>query len=349
MTHGYAGADIEALCKEAAMHSLRQILPEIDMESETIPANILENLKVTKEDFNDAFKNMAPSTLREVILESPNIHWDDIGGLEEAKQELQESVEWPMKYSDIFKHMNAKQLKGILLYGPPGTGKTMLAKAVATETQANFINVKGPEFLSKWVGESEKAVRETFRKARQASPTIIFFDEIDALTPLRGMSSDSNVTERVISQMLVEMDGLDELNEVTVIAATNRPDLLDSALLRHGRFDRMIYIPPPDQKTREEILKIHTKDRPLADDVSLEKLAEKTENYTGADLAALCNEATVLTIREHINSNGNKEDLKNLKITAKHFEEAMKKVSGVSAKDISRYSKIAEEFKNQSA
>jgi transitional endoplasmic reticulum ATPase len=254
MTHGYVGADLAALAREAAMRELRKILPTIDLESDTIPIEVLNNLHVTMADFMDAYREMQPSTLREVLLESPNVKWEDIGGLDEPKQELMESVEWPLRYGALFKHMNAVPPKGILLYGPPGTGKTMLAKAVATESQANFISVKGPEFLSKWVGESEKAVRETFRKARQAAPCVIFLDEIDAITPMRGRSSDSGVTERVISQILTEMDGLEPLHNVVVIAATNRPDMIDPALLRPGRFDRLVLIPPPDLEARKEIL-----------------------------------------------------------------------------------------------
>ncbi|HHE75573.1 MAG TPA: AAA family ATPase, partial [Candidatus Aciduliprofundum boonei] len=257
MTHGYVGADLAALVKEAAMHALRRIMPEIDMEMEKIPREILEKLVVTWDDFMDAYREMQPSTMREVLIEKPNVHWDDIGGLENVKQELREVVEWPLKYRKLFAHMKVKIPKGILLYGPPGTGKTLLAKAVATESEANFISVKGPEFLSKWVGESEKAVREVFRKARQAAPSVIFIDEIDAVAPVRGRDLGSHVTERVVSQILTEMDGLEELHNVTVIAATNRPDILDPALLRPGRFDRLIYVPVPDKKAREEIFRIH--------------------------------------------------------------------------------------------
>jgi len=304
ITHGYSGADLEALCKEAAMRALRRILPEMDLEAEGIPAEVLNKIEVTEKDFYEAFKSMSPSAMREVVIESPSVHWDEIGGLSEAKQALKESVEWPLKYADVFYHMDANPPKGILLYGPPGTGKTMLAKAVATESEANFISVKGPEFLSKWVGESEKAVRETFRKARQAAPCIIFFDEIDAITPTRGTSSDSHVTERVISQILTELDGLEELRDVTVIAATNRPDIIDPALLRPGRFDRRIYVKLPDREARKEIFRIHTRKKPLAKDVDLDKLAGKTEGYTGSDIAAVCNEAVMLAIREHINKGG---------------------------------------------
>lgn len=349
MTHGYSGADLEALCKEAAMRALRRILPEIDLEAEKIPAEILEKIEVTEKDFYEAFKSMMPSALREVVIESPNVRWDDIGGLKEVKQKLREAIEWPLKYGEIFSHMDAKPPKGILLYGPPGTGKTLLAKAVATESEANFISVKGPEFLSKWVGESERAVRETFRKARQAAPCIIFFDEIDAIAPQRGSLGDTHVTERVISQLLTEMDGLEELRDVTVIAATNRPDIIDPALLRPGRFDRLIYIPPPDKEARKEIFKIHTRKKPLAEDVDLEELAEKTEGYTGADIAAVCNEAVMAAIREYINNGGkmDKEELKKLKIHKKHFEEALKNVKPISKEELERYVEIAKKFEEE--
>lgn len=349
MTHGYSGADLAALCKEAAMRALRRILPEIDLEAEEIPAEILEKLEVTEKDFYDAFKSMSPSALREVVIETPNVHWDDIGGLHDVKQKLKEAVEWPMKYNELFSHMDAKPPKGILLYGPPGTGKTLLAKAVATESQANFISVKGPEFLSKWVGESEKAVRETFRKARQAAPCVIFFDEIDAIAPSRGGSADSHVTERVISQMLTELDGLEELRDVIVIAATNRPDIIDPALLRPGRFDRLIYIPPPDKEARKEIFKIHTRKKPLAKDVNIDELAEKTEGYTGADIAAVCNEAVMAAIREYIEKGGkmDKEEIKKLKIRKKHFEEALKNVKPLAKEELQRYVEIAEKFEKE--
>ncbi len=348
MTHGYSGADLAALCKEAAIRALRRILPEIDLEADKIPAEILNKIEVTEKDFYDAFKSMSPSALREVVIESPNVHWDDIGGLEDVKQKLKEAVEWPLKYADIFHKMDAKPPKGILLYGPPGTGKTLLAKAVATESQANFISVKGPEFLSKWVGESERAVRETFRKARQAAPCVVFFDEIDAIAPARGSIGDSHVTERVISQILTELDGLEELRDVTVIAATNRPDIIDPALLRPGRFDRLIYIPPPDKEARKEIFRIHTRKKPLAKDVSIDELAEKTDGYTGADIAAVCNEAVMAAIREYINEGKfDKEKLKNLKIHKRHFEEALKVVKPISKEDLHRYIEIAEKFEKE--
>ncbi len=344
LTHGFVGADLAALTREAAMCSIRRVLPEIDLEVEIIPAEILNKLEVTSEDFNNALRDMAPSALREVFIESPNVHWNEIGGLEDAKQELMEAVEWPMKYPALFKHAKAKPPKGILLFGPPGTGKTLLAKAVATESEANFISIKGPELLSKWVGESEKAVRETFRKAKQSAPCIIFFDEIDSIAPARGTGSDSRVSERVVSQMLSELDGLEELHNVIVIAATNRPDIIDPALLRPGRLDRLIHVPPPDKKARYEILKIHLAGRPLDSDVDLETLANETESFTGADIAAMCNEATILAIREYVRSGKatDEESVKELKIGYHHLKDAMKKLKPHSKRELEKYQKISE-------
>ncbi len=347
MTHGYVGADLAALVKEAAMRALRRVMPEIDMEMEKIPVEILEKLQVTWEDFMDAYREMQPSTMREVLIEKPNVHWDDIGGLEDVKQELREVVEWPLKYRKLFAHMKVKIPKGILLYGPPGTGKTLLAKAVATESEANFISVKGPEFLSKWVGESEKAVREVFRKARQAAPAVIFIDEIDAVAPMRGRDIGSHVTERVVSQLLTEMDGLEELHNVTVIAATNRPDILDPALLRPGRFDRLVYVPLPDKGARKEIFRIHLRGRPLAEDVDIEKLADRTEGYTGADIEAVCNEATILALREYIQSGKDPENPQDAKISMKHFEEALKKVKPLSKEEREMYERMMEHFRKK--
>ena len=349
VTHGFVGADLEALCKEAAMRALRRILPEIDFEKDTVPAEVLNKITVTMGDFMDALKDVEPSAMREVLLEIPEVKWDDIGGLKDVKLELQEAVEWPLKYPELFKHMDAKPPKGILLYGPPGTGKTLLAKAVANESEANFISVKGPELLSKWVGESERAVREIFRKARQAAPSIIFFDEIDAIAPVRGGGyGDSHVTERVISQLLTELDGLEELRAVVVIAATNRPDIIDPALLRPGRFDKLLYVPPPDLEARKEILKIHTRNKPLAEDVDLDEIAERTEGYTGADLAAICNTAVMLAIREHIMKNKSPEEaerkVKELKVHKRHFEEAMRRVKPISKSELEMYKRISEEF-----
>jgi transitional endoplasmic reticulum ATPase len=349
VTHGFVGADLEVLCKEAAMRALRRILPQIDFEKETIPAEILNKIIVTMNDFMEALKDVEPSAMREVLVEVPNVKWEDIGGLADVKLELQEAVEWPLKYPEFFEHLDAKPPKGVLLYGPPGTGKTLLAKAVANESEANFISVKGPELLSKWVGESERAVREIFRKAKQAAPSIIFFDEIDSLAPVRGGGyGDSHVTERIISQLLTEMDGLEELRGVIVIAATNRPDIIDPALLRPGRFDKFLYIPPPDLEARKEILKIHLKKKPLADDVNIEELAKRTEGYTGADLATVCNMAVMLTIREHIIGNKSPEDaeknIKDIRLYKRHFEEALKKVKPISQRELEMYKKISEEF-----
>jgi len=318
VTHGFVGADLEAICKEAAMSTLRRILPEIKLEEKVIPSEVLEKLQVTKEDFDNALKMVEPSAMREVLVEVPNVRWSDIGGLEDVKQELQEAVEWPIKQPDLFKRMGIEPPRGILLYGPPGTGKTLLARAVATESEANFIAVKGPEMLSKWVGESERAVRETFRKARMAAPAIIFFDEIDAVVPMRGSGiGDSHVTERVISQLLTELDGLEKLENVVVIAATNRPDLIDSALLRPGRFDRLVLVPAPDKKARLEIFKIHTKGMPLAKDVDFEALAAETEGYAGSDIAALCREAAMLVLRK---------DKKSKEVQMKYFIDAKQRV-----------------------
>ncbi len=338
-THGYAGADLNALTKEAAMAALRRVLPDVDLEAEEIPREVLNNILVTKDDFKNALKDMQPSTMREVLIEKPNVKWEDIGALETAKQELKEAVEWPLKFGKVFDHMNAKPPKGILLYGPPGTGKTLLAKAVATESEANFISVKGPEFLNKWVGESEKAVRETFRKARQASPCVIFMDEIDSIAPERGTGSDSNVTERVISQMLTEMDGLEGLSDVVVIAATNRPDIMDPALLRPGRFDKSIYIAPPDKESRASIFGIHTKGRPLADDVDLDALADRTDGCTGADISAICNEAVMNAVRRLVSQGKDPtdEEIAACKVSMEDFEKSLDKFGPKSRQKLSEY------------
>lgn len=349
ISHGFVGADLHALAKEAAMRSLRKVLPEIDLATESIPSETLKKIVVTMQDFLEVIKEMEPSALREVFVEVPDVKWDDIGGLTTIKQELQEAVEWPLKYQGLFNHTDATPPKGVLLYGPPGTGKTLIAKATANESEANFISIKGPELLSKWVGESEKGVREVFRKARQAAPCLIFFDEIDAITPARGgAGSDSHVTERVISQLLTELDGLEILTNVVVIASTNRPDIIDPALLRPGRFDRLLYVAPPDDESRTQIFSIHTKKKPLADDVKIKDLVEKTKGYTGADIAALASAAVMLALREHITKYKDPkeaEDKKNeLKITMHHFEEAMKKIRPLSVQEISMYEKIAERF-----
>ncbi|HJS82674.1 MAG TPA: AAA family ATPase, partial [Nitrososphaera sp.] len=301
VTHGFVGADLEALSKEAAMRSLRRLLPEIDLHQPKIPAEVLNKIKVTKQDFDEALKDVQPSAMREVLVQRPNVKWEDIGGLQRIKDELEEAIEWPLKHADLFAEADVKPPKGILLYGPPGTGKTMIAKAVATTSEANFISIKGPELISKWVGESEKGVREIFRKARQAAPCVVFFDEIDAIAPKRGGSEgDSHVTERVISQMLTELDGLEDLKGVVVIAATNRPDIIDDALLRPGRFDRILEVPPPDKEARKQILQIHTKKKPLGSDVNLDKLVETTDGMTGAEIAALVNAAAMTAIKEHV-------------------------------------------------
>ncbi|MBN1784686.1 MAG: CDC48 family AAA ATPase [Candidatus Bathyarchaeota archaeon] len=331
VTHGFVGADLEALSKEAALHALRKILPEIDFQAESVPAEILDKIIVNMNDFEESLREIEPSAMREVLIEVPNVKWEDIGGLAEVKEELQEAIEWPLKYPEIFAHMNTSPPKGVLLYGPPGTGKTMLAKAVANESEANFISIKGPEVLSKWVGESEKAIREVFRKARQASPTIIFFDELDSITPVRGSGlGSSQVTERVISQILTELDGLEELKDVVVIGATNRIDIVDSALLRPGRFDKLLKVPIPDLDARKQILKIHLEKKPLADDVKIDELADKTEGYSGADLAALANTTSMLVIKEHIAKSKTlekaKETLKDLKISMKDFEKTLEKM-----------------------
>ena len=303
MTHGFVGADTSALVKEAAMQSLRRILPNINLEEE-IPLEILQSIDVTNEDFLNALRTVEPSALREVFVEIPDVSWGDIGGLSEVKMEMRRAVEWPLKFKGLYKSMKAQAPKGILLYGPPGTGKTLLARAVANESEANFISVKGPEILSKWVGESEKAIREIFRKARQAAPCVIFLDEIDSITPVRGRSSDSGVTERVISQILTELDGLEELRNVVVIAASNRPDMIDPALLRPGRFDRLVKVSSPNFEGRKQIIEIHLKDAPLAKDVDLDHLARETEGFSGADIAAIASESKLIAIRNYVMEHG---------------------------------------------
>ncbi|MBW2972005.1 CDC48 family AAA ATPase, partial [Candidatus Woesearchaeota archaeon] len=326
VTHGFVGADLESLAKEAAMIVLRKVLPELQLEKdEAIPKDTLEKLRLTQKDFWDALKVVRPSAMREVLVEVPNVKWKDIGGLEDVKQELSEAVEWPLKNPEVFTRMGVSPPKGILLYGPPGTGKTMLAKAVANESEANFILIKGPELLSKWVGESEKAVRKIFEKARQTSPSIVFFDEVDSIAPRRGASGDNKVTERVVNQLLTEIDGLEELHNVVVIGATNRPDILDTALLRPGRFDRIIMVGAPDEKTREKIFQLHAKDMPLARNVDLKELAKKTEGYAGADIASICREAAINALRK---------DMKSKEVMVKDFEAAVDKVRPSITKEI---------------
>ena len=309
-THGFVGADLESLCKEAAMRVVRRILPEIQKDEE-IPKEVMEKIVVTGDDFKNAQKEIQPSALREVLVQIPDIGWDDVGGLEDVKQELKEAVEWPLKHPETFQRLG-------ILYGIPGTGKTLLAKAVASESEANFISVKGPELLSKWVGESEKGVREVFRKAKQASPTVIFFDEIDAIASTRsGNDTDSGVTKRVVNQLLTEMDGLEELEDVAIIAATNRPDILDAGLMRPGRFDRHIQVKEPDEEARISIFEVHTKGMPLASDVDIKKLAKNTEGYVGADIESVCREAAMLALRDNLEAE---------EIPYKYFKEAIDKV-----------------------
>ncbi|MFP3985273.1 MAG: CDC48 family AAA ATPase, partial [Candidatus Bathyarchaeia archaeon] len=331
MTHGYTGADLAALGRETAMKALRRYLPEINVEEERVPPSVLDKMDVRMEDFFNAYKEITPTAMREVYIETPTVNWKDIGGLEEVKQELIEAVEWPLKNPEVFKRLGIRPPKGILLFGPPGCGKTMLARAVATESEANFITIKGPEVFSKWVGESEKAIREVFRKARMAAPAVIFFDEFDSLVPRRGMGfADSGVTERVISQLLTEMDGILSLEDVVVIAATNRPDIIDRAVLRPGRFDRLIYVPEPDEKARSEIFKIYTKDMPLNVDVNLETLPRITKGYSGADIEALCREAALNALRKDINAKV---------VTSEDFKEAASKIGPSISSDMETWYK----------
>ena len=318
MTHGYTGADLSALSRETAMKALRRYLPEINLEEERIPPEVLDKMEVTMKDFINAYKEVTPTAMREVYIEVASVRWDDIGGLYDVKQHLKEAVEWPLKNPKIFSRLGIKPPKGILLYGPPGCGKTMLARAVATESEANFITIKGPEVFSKWVGESEKAIREVFRKARMAAPAVVFLDEMDSLAPRRGLGfSDSGVSERVISQLLTEMDGIVTLQDIVVIAATNRPDMVDSAILRPGRFDRLIYVPEPDEKSRLQIFEIYTKEMPLTKDVDLKQLALMTKYHSGADIESLCREAGMHALRR---------DIKAKEVTMKDFQDAIKEM-----------------------
>jgi len=336
-THGFVGADISLLVKEAAMHALRKVIPRIKID-EDIPNEVLDQLKVTNADFSEARKHVEPSAMREVLVEVPDITWKQVGGLEEVKQELKEAVEWPLKFPDVFERLQTKPPKGILLFGPPGTGKTLLAKAVANESECNFIAVKGPELLSKWVGESEKGVREIFRKARQASPSIIFFDEIDALVPKRGTyQGSSHVTESVVSQILTELDGMEELKNVTVLAATNRPDMLDEALLRPGRLERHIYVPAPDEESRRKIFEVYLGGNTgniLAKDIETDRLVRQTDGYVGADIEALVREAKMAAMRDFIiqmgsaNEEERRDAIKNVMLTRAHFDAAILKVKG---------------------
>ncbi len=342
ITHGFVGADLEALCKEAAMSVIRRILPEINLEEgERVSPDDLKKLIVKAKDFKEALKLVRPSVMREVLIEVPNVKYSDIGGLEDTKRQLRETIEWPLEHPESFKRMGIKPPKGLLLLGPPGCGKTMLAKAVATESEANFISIKGPSLFSKWVGESEKAIREIFRKARQVSPAIIFFDEIDSLAPKRSGGESSRAYEQVVNQLLTELDGLEELNDVVVIGATNRPDIIDHGLLRPGRFDRIIVVPQPDKDSRLKIFEVHTKGMPLVKDINLVKMAEITDGYSGADIESLCREAAMNALRENMNS---KQVLK------KHFDKAFETTKpSLRAEDTRIYERFAERAQNTEA
>jgi transitional endoplasmic reticulum ATPase len=330
-THGYTGADLSALGRETAMKALRRYLPQINLEEERIPPEVLEKMEVKMDDFVSAYKEVTPTAMREVYIEVSTVHWADAGGLDDVKQRLIEAVEWPIKNPEMFSRLGIKPPKGILLYGPPGCGKTLLARAVATESEANFISIKGPEVFSKWVGESEKAIREVFRKARMAAPAVIFLDEMDSLTPRRGMGmSDSGVSERVISQLLTEMDGIVTLQDIVVIAATNRPDMVDPAVLRPGRFDRLIYVPEPDEKSRLQIFKIYTKNMPIVADVDLNQLTIMTKYYSGADIESLCREAAMHALRKDVNAK---------EVTMKDFQDAMKEMGPSISPDMEKWYK----------
>jgi len=340
ITHGYTGADISSLSREAAMKALRRYMPEINLEEERVPPEILEKMVVKEDDFLSAYREITPTAMREVYVEVPSVHWKEVGGLDRIKNELIQSVEWPLKKPEVFKRMGIKPPRGILLYGPPGCGKTLLARAVATESEANFIAVKGPEIFSKWVGESEKAIREVFRKARTAAPAIIFFDELDSIIPRRGAGySDSGATERVISQLLTEMDGIESLQNVVVIAATNRPDILDPAVMRPGRFDRLIDVPAPDPKALTQIFKIHARDMPLSKDVDLQEIAVKAKGYSGADVEALCREAAMNALRDSIDAK---------EVTRKDFDYAMETIKpSINEKMEEYYSQFSERSRKE--
>ncbi|GAB3674402.1 CDC48 family AAA ATPase [Halopiger thermotolerans] len=348
-THGFVGADLESLTRESAMNALRRIRPDLDLEEDEIDAEVLETLQVTERDFKEALKGIQPSAMREVFVEVPDVTWNDVGGLEDTKERLRETVQWPLDYPEVFDQMDMQAAKGVLMYGPPGTGKTLLAKAVANEAQSNFISIKGPELLNKYVGESEKGVREVFEKARSNAPTVIFFDEIDSIAGQRGrQQGDSGVGERVVSQLLTELDGLEELEDVVVIATTNRPDLIDSALLRPGRLDRHVHVPVPDEEARKKIFEVHTRDKPLADAVDLDWLAEETEGYVGADIEAVCREASMAASREFINSVDPEEmadTIGNVRISKEHFEHALEEVNpSVTPETREQYEEIEEQF-----
>ncbi|MFP3909388.1 MAG: CDC48 family AAA ATPase [Archaeoglobaceae archaeon] len=339
-THGFVGADIESLCKEAAMKALRRYLPQIDNEKEEVPPEVLDSIRVTMDDFKESLKEIEPSALREVVIEVPMVSWEDVGGLDDVKREVIETVEWPLSYPEKFKKFGIRPPRGVLLYGPPGTGKTLIAKAVANESKANFITVKGSELLSKWLGESEKAVREIFKKAKQASPCIIFFDELDATAQMRGVGDSNRAVERVVNQLLTEIDGLEELEDVLVVGATNRPDILDKALLRPGRFDRLLFVRSPDKRSRKAIINVHLKDMPLSDDVDIEELADVTEGYVGADIEAVAREAVMLAFREKLDTE---------KIEMRHFMDALMKVRpSVDDATLNFYSSFEERMKSES-
>ncbi|WP_049983174.1 CDC48 family AAA ATPase [Halorubrum sp. BV1] len=349
-THGFVGADLESLAKESAMHALRRIRPELDLESDEIDADVLNSIQVTESDFKEAIKGIEPSALREVFVEVPDVTWDQVGGLDDTKERLRETIQWPLEYPEVFEELDMQAAKGVLMYGPPGTGKTLLAKAVANESESNFISIKGPELLNKYVGESEKGVREVFSKARENAPTIVFFDEIDSIATERGTNSgDSGVGERVVSQLLTELDGLESLEDVVVIATTNRPDLIDSALLRPGRLDRHVHVPVPDEEARRKILAVHTRRKPLADDVDLDTLARKMEGYVGADIEAVAREASMNASREFIGSVSQEEvgeSVGNVRVTMQHFEDALREVNpSVTPETRERYEEIEKQFK----
>ncbi len=348
-THGFVGADLESLTKEAAMNALRRIRPELDLEQDEIDAEILESMTVTEADFKDALKGISPSAMREVFVEVPDVTWDSVGGLEDTKERLRETIQWPLDYPEVFKQMDMQAAKGVLLYGPPGTGKTLMAKAVANEAKSNFISIKGPELLNKYVGESEKGIREVFEKARSNAPTVVFFDEIDSIAGERGARmGDSGVGERVVSQLLTELDGLESLEDVVVIATTNRPDLIDTALLRPGRLDRHVHVPVPDRDARRAIFGVHTRNKPLADDVDIDRLADETEGYVGADIEAVCREASMAATRQFIHSVSAEEAAKsvgNVRVTREHFEEALEEVGPSVDEDTrERYDELEDEF-----
>src|SRR5881296_2697714 len=342
ISHGYTGADISALCREAAMKSLRRYLPQINLEDERIPSEMLEKMEVNLDDFMNAYREITPTAMREVYVEVPSVQWADVGGLTDVKQELQEAVEWPLKKPEAFTRVGIRPPKGILLFGPPGCGKTMLARAVATESEANFISIKGPELFSKWVGESEKGIREVFKKGRSAAPSIVFFDELDSVAPRRGSDlGDSGASERVISQLLTEMDGIESLVNVVVIGASNRPNMIDPAILRPGRFDRLIYVPAPDHATRRQILKIHTRNMPLTPDVDLDRITSQTAGYSGADLEAVCREAGLISLRRNI-------ETKN--VTMEDFHDALEEVKPSMTADMENWYKgFTKRFKKQRA